>query len=162
MPTNPKLIEIKKEFEELVMEGILDRGFVVDSFTFSIPKEIENFFEAVANDVYIIHFALDTYLSKKEKAEFLVEVIKNRPIDKYSGIIDYLERIEKVRYKKFPKSVLHLALHFLVSQTSEPSKRIIRANRNLFTEYREDSLYISLYLDIKDFLFDFAYYGKVL
>jgi hypothetical protein len=157
-----KISTLKQEFEEFVRNGILDHGLVVDSFSLSIPKGIENFFEVVAHDVYIIHFTFDVYFSRKEKAEFLIEIIKNRPIDKYSGIIDYLERVEKVRYKKFPKSVLHLALHFLVSQTSEPSKRIIRANRNLFTNYKEDSLYISLYLNMKHFLFDFAYYGKVL
>jgi hypothetical protein len=65
-------------------------------------------------------------------------------------------------YKKFPRSFLYFNMHFLISQLSNTSKRIIRANRNLFTEYREDSLYISLYSEIKRFKFDFDYYGNIL
>jgi hypothetical protein len=109
-----------------------------------------------------MHIDFDVYISKKEKAEFLIEIIKNRPIGKYSELVDHLELIEEVRYRKFPRSFLRLGINFLISQLSDSSKRIIRDNRNIFTEYREDSLYISLYLVIKKFTFDFDYYGKVL
>jgi len=157
-----KISELKKEFEELVMNGILNQGFIVNYFYFSIPKKVENFFHIVADEIYIIHMALNVYLSKKEKAEFFIEYIKNRPIEKYLELVKYLEEIEEVKYKKFPRSFLYFNLHFLISQLSDTSKRIIRANRNLFTEYREDSLYISLYLETKRFKFDFDYYGNIL
>ncbi len=163
----PKLSGIKQELEDFVLEGIPEEGFIVNSFTFSIPKEIENFLDLFANDVHIMHIMLETYISKKEKVEFEIEYIKGKPLGKYSEFIGYLEQIEEVRYRTFPsrtfpRSFLHLNAHFLISQLSESSKRTLRANRNLFTEYREDSLYISLYLEIKSFVFDFDYYGKVL
>jgi hypothetical protein len=162
MPINVELSKIKKEFEELVRNGILNEGFIVNCFYFSIPEEIENFFYIVADDIYIMHIALNVYLSKKEKAEFFIEYIKNRPIEKYLELVKYLEEIEEVKYKKFPRSFLYFNMHFLISQLSDTSKRIIRANRNLFTEYREDSLYISPYLEVKRFKFDFDYYGNIL
>jgi hypothetical protein len=162
MLLNPSLQEMKSEFEEFVRNGILDEGFIVNHFYFSIPKEVENFFDIVVDDIYIMHISLDTYISKKEKAEFFIEYVKNRPIEKYSELVKYLEKIEEVKYRKFPRLFLRFNMHFLISKLSDVSKRIIRANRNLFTEYREDSLYISLYLEIRKFSFDFDYYGKVL
>ena len=158
----PKISELKKEFEELVMNGILNEGFIVNCFYFSIPKEIKKFFDVVVDDIYIIHTALNVYLSKKEKAEFFIEYIKNKSIEKCLELVKYLEEIEEVKYKKFPRSFLYFNMHFLISQLSDTSKRIIIANRNLFTEYREDSLYISLYLEVKRFKFDFDYYGNIL
>ncbi len=162
MSANPSLQEIKGEFEEFVKNGILNGGFIVNQFNFSIPEEIESFFGVVTDGVHIMHISLETYISKKEKVEFAIEYIKNKPLGKYSEFINFLEQIEEVRYRKFPKSFLYLNAHFLISQLPESSRRILRANRNLFTDYREDSLYISLYLEIKSFTLDFDYYGKIL
>jgi hypothetical protein len=162
MSANPSLQEIKRNFEEFVRGGMLDEGFIVNHFYFSIPKKVENFFETVADDIYIMHISLDAYISKKEKAEFLIGYVKNRPIEKYADLLKYLEEIEEVKYRKFPRLFLHFNMHFLISQLSDTSKKLIKASRNLFTKYVEDSLYISLYLEIKSFSFDFDYYGKVL
>ncbi len=159
---NSLLHKIKKELEEFVSNGVLEEGFVVNQFKFSIPKEVENFLALFANDVHIMHILLETYISKEEKVEFEIEYIKGKTLGKYSEFINFLEQIEEVRYRKFPKSFLNLNAHFLISQLPESSRRILRANRNLFTDYREDSLYISLYLEIKSFTLDFDYYGKIL
>jgi hypothetical protein len=154
--------EIKKEFEEFVRDGIPNEGFIVDSFHFSIPEKVENFFDLIANDIYIMHISLDTYISRKEKAEFSIEYTRNKPIGKYSELIDHLEILEKVKYKKFPRSFLYLIMNFLISGLSNTSKEIILTNRNIFDEYHENTLYITMFLKIKRFKFDFTYYGKIL
>ncbi len=122
---------------------------------------MEKFLIPVANVVDSIYFSLIIYISKDEVVQFRLNWYKNRPIKKYSDY--YFEDFDPER-EKFLITELDFFINFYIYELSTDDIDYIETNKNLFTEFiRNDQIsLIILHSEVKNFIFDFRYYGKIL
>jgi hypothetical protein len=159
----PKLSEIKQRLENFVLEGVPEEGFIVNSFTFSIPEEIEKFFNDIVDEIYALDAFLDIWLSRQEQAIFVL------------AYRDYFSSEERNyglnRYKKdeftqdlerYPAIYLGFNVFFETKNLSPKSLEKIENHKHLFKDFSKDEEYVSLYWRSKNFDISFDYYWEVL
>jgi hypothetical protein len=159
----PKLSEIKKKFEDFAVEGIPEEGFIVNSFSFSIPEEIEKFFNIVVNDISIFEAFLEVWISDRRQAIFIISYRNYfSSEEKNSGLNKYEDYFGDYNLTKYPVIYTGFSIHFETYNVSPASLKAIEKHKHLFNDFNKNELYFSLYYLIEDFDIDFDYYGGVL
>jgi hypothetical protein len=163
-----KISKIKQEFEELVNNSsVFERGLIIRSFYFDVPKEIENFLDK-AHD-YINGFSIFLFLpfSENEYAYFLASHNFREPLKEEAKLI------KSVEIGNMGKRHLHLTLLGINDPSIAISFAVDPLPINFLEELRKCNKYLVRHqtfsthvavvnLVIKDFSIDFAYYEKVL
>ncbi len=159
----PKLSEIKKKLEDLVVEGILKEGFIVNSFTFSVPEEIEKFFYTVIDDIDVFNTFLEVWISSRRQAIFTISYRDYFSSEKSRvEFHKYEDAFEDQDPTKFPVIYLGFGIHFETDNLSPTSLEMIEKHKHLFDEFDKNNLYVSLHFLVKDFDINFDYYGDIL
>jgi hypothetical protein len=154
----PKLSEIKKGLEDLVIEGIPEEGFIVNSFKFSIPSYMEEFFDSVADDISIFDIYLDAWLSRRIQAIFVIAYRDHFSVEKKKrSFNEHKDDFGDQGYTKYP--IIHLSFNIYFERINLPisSLKKIEENKHLFKDFGINDSYVSLYYTIKDFDFDFMF-----
>ncbi len=159
----PKLSEIKQKLEDFVREGIPEEGFIVNSFTFSIPEEVEKFFNDIVDEVSIFDAFLDIWLSRQEQAIFVLAYREYFSSEKRSyGLNKYKKGEFTNQHEKYPYIYLGFNIYFETPKLSTESLEKIEKHRHLFKDFGKNKEYVSLYWRSENFDIDFRYYGEVL
>jgi hypothetical protein len=159
----PKLLELRKEFEELVGNGILNEGFIVNCFHFSVPEEIEKFFDTVVDEISIFETFLEVWISDRRQAIFTISYRNYFSSEKRSyGLNKYEDDFGDYDPTKYPVIYAGFGVHFETYNLSTTSLDMIEKHKNLFNDFNKNEVYFSLYFLIEDFDLDFDYYGEVL
>jgi len=159
----PKLSEIKRKLKDFALEGILEEGFIVNSFSFSIPEEIEKFFNIVVDDISIFETFLEVWISDKRQAIFVISYRNHFSSEKRrSELNKYENDFGDHDPPKYPVIYVGFNIHLESDNLSHTSLRMIEKYKHLFNDFFKDELYFSFYYLIEDFEIDFDYYGEVL
>jgi hypothetical protein len=159
----PKLSEIKKGFENFVIEGIPEEGFIVNSFSLSIPESIEKFFDTIVDEISIFEPFLEVWISEKKQAVFAISYRNYFSLErKRFELNKYEDDFGSDNYAKYPIIYTGFGIHFETYNLSSTSLDTIEKHKNLFNDLNKNEVYFSLYFLIEDFDLDFDYYGEVL
>jgi hypothetical protein len=165
-----KISELKKKFEKRVKRGIVDKGFFVNNFSFEIPEPVKNIFNVAEDFIDTVYISFIAYIPNNEVVEFQLEHFKHksRSINTYSKFYNYYYaqlKLKENRKKEeyYPIVEFHMYIHLNISEVPKNILDFIKSNKSIFKEFIEKpSDSIVLILEIKNFKFDFDYYGKIL
>jgi hypothetical protein len=161
------ITKLKQEFEELVNNSsAFERGLIINNFSFSIPKELENLIYNAYECIYGFSFYLFLPLSDNEYGCFSVshslkEPIKEEDIRKVFEINSTSNRHPHLVFEDLNEPfvvvlfILHPVPENFFENLKECSKYLVDVNRVL-------NFVALVRLSIKDFKIDFDYYWEVL
>jgi len=159
----PNLSELKRKLEDFVAEGIPEEGFIVNSFTFSVPEEMEKFFNDIVDEIAILDIFLDIWFSKQKQAIFVLAYRDYFSSEERNyGLNRYRKDEFTQDFAKYPVVYLGFNIFLETKNLSPESLKKIERYKNLFKDFSKDEEYVSLYWRCENFDVNFDYYGEVL
>ncbi len=144
----PKILELRQKFENFVAKGMLEEGFIVNSFSFSIPKEIEKFFEIVIDDIYVFNNFLEVWISSRRQAIFTISY-RNYFSSEKSRVEfhKYEDDFEDQDPTKFPVIYLVFGVHFENDNLSPNSLEAIEKYKHfLMSSIKTTYMFLCIFL----------------
>ncbi len=161
-----KISIIKREFEKLVNNSILERGIIIRNFSFNISGEIERFLDNVYDYIYGFSFYLFLPFSDNEYAYFSVSQSLKEPVNEESlSKVVEINNIEKLHrhliFTDLKESLV--ATSFVVNPVPPSFSRDLEECKEYIINFHRLLNFVAVVrLIIRDHTIDFGYYEKVL
>jgi hypothetical protein len=160
--TMKKISELKKIFEDLAPEKTLNIGLIINSFSFTISSQLEDFLEGLTKYAYRFFMSLNVPVSAKEAAYFLIFYDwsdKNFEVASFTKLLTASEFEYKMVFSLVPAVSISYLFHSEPPNLEEIEK-YPEISKYDFEDYGEVSkLDLLIWENIE---LDFVYYGKVL
>jgi hypothetical protein len=157
-----KISELKKIFEDLALEKPLEIGLIINKFSFTISKELEEFLESLRKYAYKVFISLNVPIGEKETAYFLTIydfVNENFELMSYTKFLTATDFGYKIVLSSLPTISISYFFHSEPPNLGEIEKHPEIAKHD-FDDYGMVSKLDLLFLN--NIELDFDYYGKIL
>jgi hypothetical protein len=158
-----KISELKKIFEDLALEKPLEIGLIVNNFSFTISKELEDFLENLCLYAYRLFMSLNVPISEKEAAYFLIFydwADKNFEVVSFTKLLTASECEYKMVFSFVPAVSISYLFHSEPQNLEEIEKYPEIAKYDFEDYYGEVSKLDIIF--VHNVKLDFEYYGKVI
>ncbi len=157
-----KVSELKKIFEDLALEKPLEIGLIINKFSFTISKELEQFLESLRKYAYRFFMSLNVPISEKEAAYFLIFydfTKENFEVESYTKLLTTIDFDYEMKLSLVPVVSISYFFH------SEPPNLGDIEKYPEISKYDFDDYGMVSKLDLvflNNIELEFVYYGKVL
>jgi len=157
-----KISELKRIFEDLALEKPLEIGLIINKFSFTISKELEEFLESLRKYTYTFFISLNIPVSEKETVYFLIVYDfekENLEVESFTKILTTTDFGYKMKFSLVPAVSISYLLHSEPTNLEEIEKypEIVKHD---FEDYGEVSKLDLIF--VHNVELDFEYYGKVI
>jgi len=157
-----KVSELKEIFENLALEKPLEIGLIINKFSFSISKELEDFLEGLRKYAYRFFISLNIPVSESETAYFLIFydcTKENFEVISFTKLLKASEFEYKMVFSLVPAVYISYLFHSEPPNLDEIEKYTEIAKCD-FEDYGQASKLDLIF--VHNIELDFEYYGKLL
>jgi hypothetical protein len=161
-----KILVLKHEFEKFVnSSSVLERGLILNKFSFGISKEIDNLLDNLYDYIYGISFSMVLPFSDDEHAYLSVSHNLKEPMkeENIAKVFEISNTDKRPSFRFIEPDKAFIEISFAVYPAPENFIKNLEGCKEHIIEAQNLSNHFALVrLIIKDFMIDFSYYGKVL
>ena len=158
-----KISELKKIFEDSALEKPIEIGLVINKFSFTISKELEEFLESLRKYTYRFFIFLNVPVSEKEAVYFLIIYDfkkENLKMESYTKLLTVTDFEHKMAFSLVPAVSISYLFYSEPPPNLEEIEKYPEIAKYDFEEYGEVSKLDLIFVHNAEL--DFEYYGKVI
>jgi hypothetical protein len=154
----PKVLELKRDFEEFVKRGVPNKGLIINRILFDINSAMKIIEDIEDDNLYKIRFLLDFYIPSKTQAVFKVTFnFRTNELDKKAEVTQFKHDFDYSLVSQ--PAILHLTIYTHIPVFSidffKGKKEIYKLPPDFELSEREN--YNSFTVVISNFLLDYVY-----